>query len=107
VTVAVLLDTDIVLWLDSGNARLRPSARVLIDGHWHNGGTVFLSAVTAWEIALLVDTGRIEPDSTVEAWIERFLGRPPGSRLCRWAFAPPAEATGCTTCRVVIPRTGC
>lgn len=75
-TDAVLLDTHIVLWLDSGNERLRPSTRALIDGHWRNGGTVFLSAVTAWEIALLVDTGRIEPDSAVEAWIERFLDRP-------------------------------
>ena len=36
----------------------------------------FLSAVTAWEIALLVDTGRIELDIPVEAWIERFLERP-------------------------------
>jgi PIN domain nuclease of toxin-antitoxin system len=39
-------------------------------------GRFFLSAVTAWEIALLVDMGRIELDSTVEAWIKRFLDRP-------------------------------
>jgi PIN domain nuclease of toxin-antitoxin system len=30
----------------------------------------------AWEIALLVDTGRIDLDLPVEAWIERFLDRP-------------------------------
>jgi PIN domain nuclease of toxin-antitoxin system len=35
-----------------------------------------LSAVTAWEIALLVDTSRIELDIPTEAWIERFLARP-------------------------------
>ena len=35
-----------------------------------------LSAVTAWEIALLVDTGRIELDCPVEAWVARFLDRP-------------------------------
>jgi PIN domain nuclease of toxin-antitoxin system len=35
-----------------------------------------LSAVTAWEIALLVDTGRIELDGPLETWIERFLARP-------------------------------
>jgi PIN domain nuclease of toxin-antitoxin system len=40
------------------------------------GGTVFISAVTAWEIALMVDTGRIELDSSVETWIDRFLDRP-------------------------------
>jgi PIN domain nuclease of toxin-antitoxin system len=76
VTDAILLDTHIVLWLDSGSGRLRPSTRTLIDAAWRNGGTVFMSAVTAWEIAHLVDTGRIELDSPVEAWIDRFLDRP-------------------------------
>jgi PIN domain nuclease of toxin-antitoxin system len=72
----LLLDTHIALWLDSGDGRLRPSTRALIDGSWCNGGTIFLSAVTAWEIALLVDTGRIDLDLPVEAWVERFVGRP-------------------------------
>jgi PIN domain nuclease of toxin-antitoxin system len=72
----LLLDTHIALWLDSGDDRLRPSTRVLIDDCWRNGGTVFLSAITAWEIALLVDTRRIELDIPVEAWVSRFLERP-------------------------------
>lgn len=75
-TEALLLDTHIALWLDSGNDRLRPSTRALIDNCWRNGGTIFLSSVTAWEIALLVDTGRIELDIPVDAWIDRFLDRP-------------------------------
>jgi PIN domain nuclease of toxin-antitoxin system len=48
----------------------------LIDAYWQGGGTVFICAVTAWEIALLVDTGRIELDCSVETWIDRFLDRP-------------------------------
>ena len=48
----------------------------LIDACWRGGGAIFLSAVSAWEIALLVDAGRIDLDIPVEAWIERFLGRP-------------------------------
>ncbi len=52
------------------------STRVLIDDCWRNGGAIVLSAVTAWEVALLVDAGRIDLDCPVEAWIERFLGRP-------------------------------
>jgi hypothetical protein len=39
---AVLLDTHIGLWLDSSSERVRPSHRAFIDGHWRNGGTVFL-----------------------------------------------------------------
>ena len=75
-TDTILLDTHIALWLDSGNERLRQSTRDLIDGCWRDGGTILLSAVTAWEIALLVDAGRIALDLPVEAWVERFLGRP-------------------------------
>jgi PIN domain nuclease of toxin-antitoxin system len=76
VTDALLLDTHIALWLDSGSERLRPSTRDLIDACWQNGGSVLLSAVSAWEIALLVDTGRIYLDLSVEAWLERFIERP-------------------------------
>ena len=75
-TDALLLDTHIVLWLDSGDDRLRRSTRTLIDGCWQNGGSILLSAVTAWEIALLVDTTRIDLDIPVDAWVERFLERP-------------------------------
>jgi PIN domain nuclease of toxin-antitoxin system len=75
-TDAILLDTHIALWLDSGSRQLRQSTRSLIDACWQNGGTIRLSAVTAWEIALLVDAGRIELDVPVDAWVERFLARP-------------------------------
>jgi PIN domain nuclease of toxin-antitoxin system len=76
VTDRLLLDTHIALWLDSGDNRLRPSTRALIESHWQSGGTILLSAVTAWEIALLVDTGRIDLDIPVASWIERFVERP-------------------------------
>ena len=75
-TDRLLLDTHVALWLDSGDERLRASTRALIDGCWQSGGAIFLSAVTAWEIALLVDTRRIDLDIPVEAWIRRFLERP-------------------------------
>ena len=75
-TDRLLLDTHIALWLDSGDDRLRASTRALIDGCWQNGGAILLSAITVWEIALLVDTGRIDLDVPVAAWIERFLDCP-------------------------------
>lgn len=75
-TDALLLDTHIALWLDSGDTRLRQPTRAMIDDCWRNGGTVYLSAVSAWEIALLVDTGRIELDLPIEAWVSRFLDSP-------------------------------
>jgi PIN domain nuclease of toxin-antitoxin system len=76
VTNALLLDTHIALWLDTGDDRLRPSTRALVDECWRSTGTVYLSSVSAWEIALLVDTGRIDLDLPIDAWVERFLNRP-------------------------------
>jgi PIN domain nuclease of toxin-antitoxin system len=76
VTDALLLDTHIALWLDSGDEHLHASTRTLIDDCWRNGGTIYLSAISAWEIALLVDIGRIDLDIPVEAWIGRFIDRP-------------------------------
>ena len=75
-SAGLLLDTHIALWLDSGDRNLHPSTRALIDDCWRSGGSIYLSAVSAWEIALLVDTGRIDLDIPVAAWIERFLDRP-------------------------------
>ncbi len=75
-TDTLLLDTHIALWLDGGDIRLRSSTRALIDDCWRSGGTICLSAVTVWEIALLVDTGRIELDLPIEEWVARFLQRP-------------------------------
>lgn len=72
----LLLDTHIALWLDSGDGHVRPSTRVLVDECWRSGGNIYLSSVSAWEIALLVDTGRVDLDVPIEAWIERFLDRP-------------------------------
>jgi PIN domain nuclease of toxin-antitoxin system len=71
----LLLDTHIALWLDTGDQRLAAATRSLIDDCWRTGGTIYLSAVTAWEIALLVDTGRIDLDLPIEAWVERFVDR--------------------------------
>ncbi len=73
---AVLLDTHIALWLDAGSDRLKPSTRKRIDDCWRDGGSIYLSAISVWEIALLVDSGRIALDLSVEAWVERFLARP-------------------------------
>jgi PIN domain nuclease of toxin-antitoxin system len=72
----LLLDTHIALWLNSGSGRLRPATRELIDSCWSDGGTIYLSSVTALEIALLADTGRIALDMPAFDWVERFLARP-------------------------------
>jgi PIN domain nuclease of toxin-antitoxin system len=93
-TERLLLDTHIVLWLDSGDTRLPPATRTLIHACWRHGWSILLSAVSVWEIALLADTGRVVLDSPVDAWLERFLDQRVSSRFaglsCRVSQLPPS-----------------
>jgi PIN domain nuclease of toxin-antitoxin system len=72
----LLLDTHIVLWLNSGDERLGEATRRTIDTAWKAGGRILISSVSVWEIAILVDKGFIELDLPVNEWVERFLDRP-------------------------------
>ena len=75
-TDALLLDTHIALWLGNGDSWLRPTTLRSIDDCHRRGGTILISAVSAWEIAQLVSVGRIELDFPPEVWIERLTDRP-------------------------------
>jgi PIN domain nuclease of toxin-antitoxin system len=69
----LLLDTHILLWLVNGDARLREATRRAIGQVRENGGRVLLSAVSVWEIAVLVHKGRISLDLPVDKWIDWLL----------------------------------
>jgi PIN domain nuclease of toxin-antitoxin system len=73
---SLLLDTHIAIWLDGKLGQLRPRTKTIIDDCWQNGGTIFLSAVSAWEIANLAGSGRIALDVPADIWVERFLDHP-------------------------------
>lgn len=75
---AVLLDTHAALWLDSGT-ELRAEAVAAIETAATVGG-VLVSAVSAWEIGLLVRKGRLILDLDAAAWLDRLVGQP-GVRL--------------------------
>lgn len=60
----------------SGNARLRATTRTLIDGHWSNGGALYFSAVSAWEISSLIDRKRVDLTLSALEWVEEFISHP-------------------------------
>jgi PIN domain nuclease of toxin-antitoxin system len=74
----LLLDTHALLWLDSGAPMARESIAAIDDAAGR--GEVLVSPVSAWEIGLLVQKGRIRLDLAPLPWFERFLGLP-GVRL--------------------------
>jgi PIN domain nuclease of toxin-antitoxin system len=59
--VNLLLDTHVLIWWDEGR-RLAPDARRAIE----QADAVYVSAASAWEIAIKVGLGRLRPTRTVE-----------------------------------------
>jgi PIN domain nuclease of toxin-antitoxin system len=74
----VLLDTCACLWLTHGDP-LRENAREAVQRAQATGG-VFVSAITAWEVATLVRKGRYRLKVSVQTWLTRLLALP-GMRL--------------------------
>lgn len=70
----LLLDTHVWLWLLLEPGRLGPA---LSDALEEPSNELWLSPISVWETALLVERGRIEVDRPPEAWIDAALGRVP------------------------------
>ena len=71
----VLLDTHALVWLVEGNTKLRPAARSMIQKA-ADGSRATVSAITPWEIALLVSKGRLRLGADVMHWIREALAKP-------------------------------
>ena len=77
----VLLDTHVLVWLVNGDAQLSPSAQQ----HILAAPQVWVSAITPWEIAMLVAKQRLTLTKDVLDWVAQALALP-GIRLA--ALAP-------------------
>lgn len=69
---ALLLDTHVALWLDAGDSRLRPATVSRIEAVRSEGGTIYIHAVSAWELALLIDLGRVRMGISCAGWVGRM-----------------------------------
>lgn len=75
----VLLDTHAFVWLLNGNQRLGRKARKAIQRSLDEAA-VLVSAISPWEIAMLVGKGRLVLDRDVGEWLRAALALP-GVRL--------------------------
>ena len=55
----ILLDTHILVWLDKGSRQLGKETRIELDKSLQKNALA-VSAITFWELAMLVNKGRIE-----------------------------------------------
>ena len=65
-----LLDTHAWLWWLDGTGRLTHNERLTLDRRAEEGQRPFLCAISLWEMAVLVEHGRVEMRQGFEAWIE-------------------------------------
>ncbi len=70
----VVLDTQVWLWWSLGTGQLRETQRQAIEDNEATG--LGISAVSLWEVAKLVEYGRVELGMEIGAWFDRALSRP-------------------------------
>ncbi|MEO9039986.1 MAG: type II toxin-antitoxin system VapC family toxin [Gallionella sp.] len=75
----VLLDTHAWVWLLNGDPKLNPKAVKAIERSISEGA-VLLSAISPWEVAMLVSKGRLTLDRDVGEWVSTAVSIP-GIRL--------------------------
>jgi PIN domain nuclease of toxin-antitoxin system len=68
----ILLDTHALLWMDADDAQIGPQARQAINRAWRSTG-VAVSAITFWEVAMLVQRGRVALPVPVAQWHAEVL----------------------------------
>ena len=68
-----LLDTHVLLWWLAEDASLKDDARSAIEDE---GSTVFVSAASAWEIAIKQALGKLEAPHDLEDQLERHRFEP-------------------------------
>lgn len=65
----IILDTHVWLWWTAEPAKLSLPAQDAID----HADRIGVATISCWEIAMLVEAGRIELDRSVGTWIEQAL----------------------------------
>lgn len=71
----ILLDTNVAVWLFQADPQLAPTGRRRIERERSAEG-VCISAITCWELSMLVDKGRLVLGRDPLDWIEAALAEP-------------------------------
>ncbi|ULR45079.1 type II toxin-antitoxin system VapC family toxin [Rhizobium sp. K102] len=71
----IVIDTHILIWAMHDDARLGSQARRIID-EMTEKSRILVSAITPWEIAMLVQKGRLALGDDVGRWIDSAMALP-------------------------------
>lgn len=68
----ILLDTHVLVWLDEGGPRLGKRALQRVDEEF-GAGNLAVSAISFWEISMLIQKGRLEMRLELDVWRKELL----------------------------------
>jgi PIN domain nuclease of toxin-antitoxin system len=71
----ILLDTHTWIWLFQGSTELSENVIVKIN-QIGSQGKVFISAISVWELSMLVAKGRVTLAKPIHQWVEDSLSQP-------------------------------
>ena len=66
----LIIDTHILVWWVSGDKSLSPTAAKAINQTLDSGSEVIISSISAWEISMLIEKGRLILSMDVDSWID-------------------------------------
>lgn len=66
----VVIDTHVLVWWAGSTGDLSAKARRAIERTLKDQGEVIISSISAWEIAMLVQKGRLLMSMEVERWLD-------------------------------------
>ncbi|WP_166354984.1 type II toxin-antitoxin system VapC family toxin [Phytoactinopolyspora limicola] len=71
----VVLDTHVLVWMLAGDTRLPRTVRQTIENASYGAG-VQVSAISLWEIAMLVAKGRLQVTRDIREWVDLVVANP-------------------------------
>ena len=71
----ILLDTQVLVWLFQDDARLGSRSEQLIEQN-RAGNNALVSAITPWEISMLVEKNRLDLGRDLLSWVSTALAAP-------------------------------
>jgi PIN domain nuclease of toxin-antitoxin system len=71
-----LLDTHVLFWWTAEPARLAPAQRRALNDAESSNARLSISAISLWELAMLVTRGRIEVSAPLDIWLAELESDP-------------------------------
>ena len=68
----IVLDTHVLVWLAEGSPKLGKKSRLLMDEAL-KAEALFVSVISFWEVAMLVEKRRLDMQMSVDAWRKSLI----------------------------------